>query len=123
GEWHKARNSLDHVLADTSVPQGPALALRGLVALEENAPAEAATWLDKAEAVAPFHPDVIDARTVVATRQGDKQRITNYQERKKKYLERAGQISTLYQKLNAVRRHPLATPQQRAEIAFELGTT
>ncbi len=123
GETSEAIECLGRVLADQRFPQGPALALRSVLALEENKLDDASAWLMKAQALAPFHPEVLDAEIVMATRQGDKERLKQCQQRQKQQQERRDQLPGLYKKLNALRYQPRANTEERAELKYQLGAT
>ncbi len=58
GQLDQAQPLLDELLA-TNPQDVPALIERGRLALDAQQPAEAETWLRRAEAIAPDHADVL----------------------------------------------------------------
>lgn len=121
GDWAAARTALDQALKAGLAQPGPALALRGLVELEDGSPQEAAAWLAKAQARAPNDTEVIDALAALATRQGDQAKMKQFQERRRQFQEQADQLLDLQKKLVELQRQSKADPAEKRAIAFKVG--
>jgi tetratricopeptide (TPR) repeat protein len=122
GEFRQAQALLDRVLARTGERQPWALALQGLVALEEQGSSEAATWMAKAEALAPYHPEVVNALVLLATHQGDVAKARVYQQRQQRQREAGEEIGALGKKMEQLHRLPHASAAEKQEIGYRLGT-
>jgi Tfp pilus assembly protein PilF len=120
-DWPAARKALDQALRAGVARPGPALALRGLVELEEDSPQEAAIWLAKAQARSPNDIDVIDALAALATRQGDQKKMKHYQERRGRFQEQAASLADLQKTLVELQNQPKSDPAEMRALAFKIG--
>jgi Tfp pilus assembly protein PilF len=122
GELREARAALNRVLNRASPPQPQALALAGLLDLDEFGVSEAEARLAKAEALAPRHPDIIDALGVLARRQGNAEKIRHYDQLKKNYQRLAKEEApTLRKKIDQLYRQLRPDPAELQSAAFRLG--
>lgn len=121
GQWPDARAALERVLAQTGDKNARALALRGLLELEEHGPDQAAPWLAKAEALAPFHPDIIDALTAAALRQADQAQVDRCHARKKQFEKHFDELRAHQKKMSELARQRPPNPAEVQETAYQLG--
>lgn len=128
GQWSEARSFLEPILARAGGKDARPLALWGLLELEEKGPQQAAVWLNKAESLAPFHPEVLDALAALAIRSGDTQRIEAMRQRKKEYQANVERLNVLRQQRSPLRQDPKASTEetqatdlQIASCLFQIG--
>lgn len=121
GDWAAARSAVDQALKAGMAQPAKALALRGLVELEDGGPKEAAPWLAKAQARSPNDSEIINALAALATRQGDQDKIKHYQERRREFEKQAAELVELQKKLVDLQRQPKSDPAEKRAMAFQIG--
>jgi len=121
GEWTAARAALTQALEGGVAQRGKALALRGLVELEDQGSENAVVWLAKAHARAPHDPEVNDALAALATRQGDQEKLKQCQERRKQFQMQAEELEELQRKMVELQRQAKFDPADKRAMAFKIG--
>ncbi|MCS7047275.1 MAG: tetratricopeptide repeat protein [Gemmataceae bacterium] len=121
--WAEARGASEAALQRGGDQEGPVLAWRGLIALEEDGPAAATTWLERAESLAPNHPEVLDALEEWAKRQSEAGRLADAQNRRARYRQAVGRLAELHRHLNDLLQQSNADPPRRRNLLYDMGQT
>lgn len=122
GDLAEARATVDRHLAQRGERDPWALALRGLIELQEHGPEAARPWLAKAEARGPYHGEVLNALFVLATREGDAEQARQCQERQERQKQAAAELPILGKKMHELYQQPNPDRLEIEQTAFRVGT-
>jgi tetratricopeptide (TPR) repeat protein len=122
GKIQEAKDALSPALAKLGESHAGALGLRALVELETGDPKQALLWSQKAEALAPFSQEVLQANAQAARVLGDETNVAKYEKRLQQLMEDRAAALSLQQQFTELQHGKAPEDKSKTiELSFKIG--